>query len=79
MMRRQSGKNLTGWTQKRGEENSSIGGNHGTAYFGSTGLEYNDSAKRNLNVEWSSWNTSTGNGIDSLFGFESDEFDGPEW
>lgn len=31
-----------------------------------------------LNVMWSSWSNGT-DGIDNLFGFEDDPFDGPSW
>ena len=78
-MRRQTGRSPVGSRRGKAESGVSLGGNHGTGYFGSTGLERNGPTNRNLNVEWSSWDTSTGNGVDSLFGFESDEFDGPEW
>ena len=75
-------------TGGRGEQNggsSSIGSTGlgfggSSGYFGSAGNIITENPDtRHLNVEWSSWDTSNGNGIDSLFGFEDNEFDGPEW
>jgi hypothetical protein len=44
----------------------------------SAGNNVVDYDRRNLNVIWSSWDAGAG-GVDGLFGFDDDPFDGPTW